>query len=327
MSGRNEISQEYINMINKSLDGKPEYLRSYISFMSNSSVRTQYTYLKAVIQFMDWNGKEVEDLKFDDFTNYLSKIIYRDDGSKTTASYQIGVYAALKKFNTYLWAAKRLPDNYMLYINRPKAKDSQGTIAKRANGYLTEKEIKQYLDYIDKRWLYMSHTLGDEWVARDRAMLLTFLCTGIRVTALRSIDVDDIDLSKHILTVTEKGDKVRQFDIPIKLCDAIKKWLEYRKVIMKDNDSKALFVSRKRNRMSFEAIKNVTTKYAECIPNKRITPHKLRATFGTQLYNKTGDIYFVQGVMGHSNPQTTEVYIRDKKEDTKRSSDIMAKLI
>ena len=63
------------------------------------------------------------------------------------------------------------------------------------------------------------------------------------------------------------------------------------------------------------------------IDGKNITPHKLRATYGTQLYNKTGDIYFVQECMGHSNPKVTELYVRDKKENTKRAGDIMDKLL
>ena len=67
-------------------------------------------------------------------------------------------------------------------------------------------------------------------------------------------------------------------------------------------------------------------KYSSNIKGKHITPHKLRATYGTQLYNATGDIYFVQECMGHSNPKTTEIYIRDTKNTTKKASDIMKNL-
>ena len=72
---------------------------------------------------------------------------------------------------------------------------------------------------------------------------------------------------------------------------------------------------------------NVIKKYADCIPEKNISPHKLRATYGTQLYNKTGDIYFVQECMGHSNPKTTELYVREKKQNTKKASEIMGKFL
>ena len=80
-----------------------------------------------------------------------------------------------------------------------------------------------------------------------------------------------------------------------------------------------------------EAITNMNTEGVPCtiryINGKNITPHKLRATYGTQLYNKTGDIYFVQQCMGHTNPKTTELYVRERKQNTKRASDIMDKLI
>ena len=79
--------------------------------------------------------------------------------------------------------------------------------------------------------------------------------------------------------------------------------------------------------MSTVALNKVVQKYASEIDGKHITPHKLRATYGTQLYNKTGDIYFVQQCMGHSNPKTTELYVREKKQNTKRASDIMDKLL
>ena len=68
-------------------------------------------------------------------------------------------------------------------------------------------------------------------------------------------------------------------------------------------------------------------KYSAGIDGKNITPHKLRATYGTQLYNKTGDIYFVQDCMGHHSPKTTENYVREKKQNTKKASDIMSKLM
>ena len=79
--------------------------------------------------------------------------------------------------------------------------------------------------------------------------------------------------------------------------------------------------------MDSTSIYNVVKKYSKNINGKNITPHKLRATYGTQLYNETGDIYFVQDCMGHSNPKTTELYVRDKKENRKKASDIMAKMI
>ena len=75
--------------------------------------------------------------------------------------------------------------------------------------------------------------------------------------------------------------------------------------------------------MDQASIYRVVNKYASNIKGKHITPHKLRATYGTQLYEATKDIYFVQECMKHSNPKTTELYIRGNKNQTKKASDIM----
>lgn len=79
--------------------------------------------------------------------------------------------------------------------------------------------------------------------------------------------------------------------------------------------------------MDQTSISRAVNKYSITIKGKHITPHKLRATYGTQLYNITKDIYFVQQCMGHSNPKTTELYVREDNKDRKKASDIMSGLI
>ena len=103
-------------------------------------------------------------------------------------------------------------------------------------------------------------------------------------------------------------------------------WIYIRENIV-DDDEQALFISNRKKRMDVSSISNVVKKYSKHINNKNITPHKLRATYGTQLYNETRDVLFVQDCMGHSSPKTTQLYIRDRKDNLKKASDIMAKLI
>ena len=328
MSGRQEITKKFLDLINAILDNSPEYMTGFSNFMSDSSIKTKYYYINHVNAFMKYINKNPEALLFDDFSNYMAKITYKEDGSKTSSSYQINIYSSLKKFCEYLYVTKRLSENYMLYIKRPKAKDSQETIVKRENGYLTERELKRYIRNVEIGATAPHRVQSVEWDIRDKAIILTFLCTGIRNSALRTIDVQDVDLKKKTLVVTDKGEHVRIFDIPDSLCDAIAEWLECRETIMKGYHSQALFVSRRKNRMDSGTVLHIVKRYADkVIDDKNITPHKLRATYGTQLYNKTGDIYFVQECMGHSNPKVTELYIRDKKQNTKRAGDIMDNLL
>lgn len=328
MSGMQEITKKYLDMINITLDERPKYFRGFVNFMNDSSIRTKYNYLNHIVAFMDCVKKDPENLVFDDFNNYMNEISYKEDGTKTSSSYQINIYSSLKKFCYYLFVSKKISENYMLYIKRPKAKESQETITKRENGYLNEKELKRYIRSVEIGATAPHRVQSSEWDIRDKAIILTFLYTGIRNSALRMIDVQDINLKEKTLIVTDKGEKVRKYDIPDTLCEAIKEWLECRKDIMNGYESNALFVSLRRKRMNSGTVLHVVKRYADdVIDDKNITPHKLRATYGTQLYNKTGDIYFVQECMGHSNPKVTELYVRDKKENTKRAGDIMGKLL
>ena len=79
--------------------------------------------------------------------------------------------------------------------------------------------------------------------------------------------------------------------------------------------------------MTENSISDVTKKYAFTIKGKNISPHKLRATYGTMLYNKTKDLYFVQKCMKHSSPKTTEIYIRGEGKENAEASEIMSKLL
>lgn len=332
MSGISEIIKQSLDRIENVLKDKPEYFRGFVNFMNDSSVQTKYNYLNHVCAFMNFTNKEPKELVFDDFNNYMMKISYKEDGSQMTSSYRINIYSSLKKFNEYLCSSGRLDRTtqfYMRDIKRPKPKESQETVLKRENGFLTEKEINKYLEEVE--WAEYIQGENNPWVVRDKAIIYTLLTTGIRNTALRMIDLDDIDMDNQILTVTDKGEKVRQYEMSDKLVCALNHWIKLRNSeVMIGNDDKkckALFVSCRRQRINIGTLKHLVKKYAVDINNKNITPHKLRATYGTQLYNKTGDIYFVQQCMGHSNPKTTELYVREKKQNTKRASDIMNKML
>lgn len=327
MSGVSEVTKEYLNRIENTLTGKEEFYRGFVNYMNDSSVSTKYNYLNHICMFMEKKDKNPKELTFDDFNDYIASVAYKEDGTKTSSSYQITIYSALKRFCEFLYNSGRINENYMLYIKRPKAKESQTTVKKRENGYLTEKELRTFMLNVEMPTLSLKKIQSEEWDIRDKAIMLTFLSTGIRTSALRKLDIDDIDLKNKTMVVTDKGDEVRTYEIPEILCKSIAEWLECRNKLMAGYDSNALFISLRRERLSGKSIYNLVVKYAECVPGKKISPHKLRATYGTQLYEKTGDIYFVQDCMGHKDPKTTELYVRGKKKNTKRAGDIMEGLL
>lgn len=327
MNGKEVYEERYRvkteNVINNNPD-KP-YLKGFYNYMSSSrlSCSTKYDYVNYVVAFMNTNGKKVEELELDDYTEFLTGL------NNMTSSYQISVYSGLKKFAKYLIASKKTTHNPMEEIARPKHKEKEETIAKREKGYLEKREINKYIASV-KAGIGTNRAIArqGQWKERDLLIVLIFLSTGMRCSALYKLDIDSIDLQNKTLTANDKGDCVRSYTLSDDLIDSVKDWLEKRKEILGDVKENALFISNQRTRMDQSSIYRVVNKYAEGIKGKHITPHKLRATYGTQLLIETRDIYFVQECMGHSSPTVTELYIRGQKNDNEsRACDIMSKII
>lgn len=325
MNGKEIYEDKFIqktyNIIKDNTD-KP-YLKGFYNYMGNSlSCSTKYNYIYFVVTFMNSNGKNVEELDFDDYTEFLAGI------GNATSSYQIGVYSGLKKFAKYLVASRKTDYNPMDHIERPKFKEKEETIAKREKGYLEKKEIKKYLSTVKSGvGSDRAKAKQEPWKERDLLIILLFLNTGMRCSALFKLDVDSIDLENKTLTVTDKGDKIKQSVLSDELIEHVKMWLTNRELLLDGKSENALFISNERTRMCQKSISRVVSKYAADINGKNISPHKLRATYGTQLLEATGNIYFVQKCMGHANPSTTELYIRGQNNDNEsKASDIMSRL-
>lgn len=327
MNGNQAYNLKHETKINMILQEYPK-LRGYRNYLTDSSVSTIAKYVYYVSCFLKYVNKNQEDLRFDDFTNFLQHIQTNHRGEPTTSSYRIAVYSALKKYNMYLVAANILTTDYMNSIKRPKYVELQKTVEKRANGYLTEDEIRTYLhdvkNGITRNKIKVKEY--DYYRERDLAIIMVFLNTGIRCSALIKLDVDNVDLEESEIIVVDKGSKVNKHVISedTKIC--LINWLEKREQILKDKQESALFISDRKERLSQNSVSDIIKKYTRNISGKNITPHKLRATYGTQLYNATKDLFFVQEMMGHSNPQTTTLYIRDKSDMKEKASNIMSNL-
>ena len=326
MSGREEMEIKFRNKINNVVADNLT-LKHYVNYLDSLSVRTKYTYTCIVAAFLKYINKNETNLIFDDFNDYMSYIKYLDNNETKTASYMITVYSALKKFSEYLYITKRIPENYMNNIKRPKSIEKQKTIQKRENGFLNKKEIHKMTKNI---YMNPSHkrSLADKWKTRNCAIIYLFLVTGIRCSALAAIDINDIDFNSKLLVVTDKGSKVKKCDLSDKICDILKEWIKERSNIENVNNN-ALFISNRKERMSTQAIALMVHTYADMseIENKNITPHKLRATYGTNLYKETGDIYLVKECMGHESVNTTKLYIRGENESGKRAAEIMTSIL
>lgn len=325
MDGNQAYEERYKNKINNILisNKDKDYLKGFYYYISNLSCSTAYDYINYALSFINYTKKDIEKITLDDYTEYLSKL------KTMTTSYQISVYSGLKKFATYLMASKRTSDNPMSYIPRPKFKEGISTVEKREKGYLDKREIKKYIE-TSKRGVGSSRAVArqKEWRERDLSIIMIFLNTGIRCSALYKLNLDSIDFNNQTLITIDKGDKIQEYTLSEEVLEHIEDWMKKRKEILGDRKEEALFISNQKCRMEQTSIYRVVNKYAKGINGKHITPHKLRATYGTQLYNQTKDLFFVQQCMGHNNPKTTEKYIRGEKDNNrKNAASIMSQII
>ena len=156
---------------------------------------------------------------------------------------------------------------------------------------------------------------------RDSAIIILFLGTGIRISELVGLNNEDINFNDNSFIVTRKGGGKSILFFDDDVARAIKRYLDYKEQTDLPAGAKdALFLSSQKRRITVRAVENLVQKYAKIVsPLKKISPHKLRSTYGTALYRATGDIYVVADVLGHKDVNTTRKHYAAISEDVRRS--------
>lgn len=162
----------------------------------------------------------------------------------------------------------------------------------------------------------------DRTKVRDLALLTLLLGTGIRVSECVGLDIHDVDFKNGGIHIHRKGGKEVTVYFGAEVEDALNDYLAERQRIDPEPGSEnALFLSMQRKRMNVRSVENLVKKYAKIVtPLKKITPHKLRSTYGTNLYRETGDIYLVADVLGHSDVNTTKKHYAALEDERRRSA-------
>lgn len=158
---------------------------------------------------------------------------------------------------------------------------------------------------------------------RDTAITTLLLNTGIRVSECVGLDLDDLDLKSGTMTVLRKGGKTQTLYLNQETVQVLQDYIdgERRSLVGDDSREKAVFLSNRKTRMCARSIELMVKKYArESVPGKHITPHKLRSTYGTALYQATGDIRLVADVLGHENINTTARYYAAIEEGHRKTA-------
>lgn len=321
MTGREERQQKVEERILNKLKAYPEYMVGfYYSMRSNdNSENTNNMYINAIINFLEFLRKENYDTRdVNCFKNvnyillcrYVDTLKYkkRNEAIRTSASFQIGQIKALKAFFKFLLNAEYIEHNPTEKISYPKADSLEEPVS------LSIDEI-QRIKYIIANGFFRRN---NQWQERDKAIIMLFLRTGMRISEIVELNVSDIDFCNHNINVIGKGNKRRRIPIDKSTLKDIENWIVIRDDLLY-NDIKrqaaddALFISNHLTRISDQVIRRMVNKVTEMIGHK-VNPHKLRSTYATHILEKTENIYVVAALLGHSSPSTTKRYakINDK---------------
>lgn len=238
--------------------------------------------------------------------------------TRTSDSYQEGIWYALNNFLEFMKNHNYIEQNYMHNIKKVKNRDLERIKENRIK--LDISDFKKILDYVEKDMTF------EPMKQRDAAILRLFMTTGMRKTALEEINVDDYDIENNRLAVIDKGDKYQFYNINRRTAYVLEQWIKEREYIASAGED-ALFISKDGTRLSKRAVYVIVQKYSEKVLGIKLSPHKLRAGFCSIMYEKTKDIETVRRMVGHSNLSTTQRYIVTDNNERKQAADLMEEML
>ena len=345
-----QTDMENILKLREVLRTLPEFSRDYfraIDSTTTTKTRISYAYdIRIFFQFLldenpafknyslkDFTVDVLDQLKAVDIEEYLEYLkVYDTTDVHTKETKQVtnserGLFrkmSALRSFYNYFFKRQIIQKNPTLFVDMPKLHD-------KAIIRLDTDEVAKLLDYVEScgsKLTGQALSYYNKTKERDIAIITLLLGTGIRVSELVGLDLSDVDFNNNGVMVTRKGGSQMVVYFGEEVEKALRNYLEtYRKAVTPlAGYENALFLSTQRRRIGVQAVENMVKKYASQITNKRITPHKLRSTYGTALYKETGDIYLVADVLGHKDVNTTKKHYAAIDEDRRRSAANVVKL-
>lgn len=315
----------------------PRFTASFfISMESGTAARTRVAYAYDLITFFDYlkqNNPTIEKLDVRDIPitildalrpmdieEYLFHLrVYEKDGVAHTND-ERGIkrkLASLRSFYNYYFKNEMIDTNPAVKVDMPKIHDK--TITR-----LDVDEVVMLLDEVEsgESLTKRQQTYHQRTKTRDLALLTLMLGTGIRVSECVGLDIDDVDLKNNGIKIHRKGGAEVIVYFGDEVRDALCGYLEERKgMVAAAGHENALFLSMQNKRIGVRSVENLVKKYAKTVTNlKNITPHKLRSTYGTNLYRETGDIYLVADVLGHKDVNTTRKHYAQIEDERRRKA-------
>lgn len=310
---------------------------------STTSSRTRIAYGYDLVVFFNYlkaknpevKNKELRDLPISildritatDIEEYLDYLKYyvTEDGVEHTNK-ERGIMrklACLRTLYRYFYKKEAIQTNPASIVDMPK-------IHQKEIVRLDTDEVSILLDEVETgdKLTKSQQNFHAKTKTRDMAILTLLLGTGIRVSECVGIDITDIDFKNSGIKIRRKGGNETVVYFGEEVEQALLDYIEERKLIVPvTGDENALFLSLQKRRIGVRAVENLVKKYSSLVTNlKKITPHKLRSTYGTALYKETGDIYLVADVLGHKDVNTTKKHYAAIEDERRRKARNAVKL-
>lgn len=289
-------------------------LRIFFEFLhENNSVCTKMEIVDFPLSILNEIGRE----DIEEYMEYLSYYVkdgveYMNDerGKKRKL-------ASLRSFYNYYFRNELISQNPAVLVPLPKLHDKEIIRMEPNEVAILLDEVEDGSGLTRKELSYHKKTR-----LRDLALLTLLLGTGIRVSECVGLDLNDVDFDNQRIKVRRKGGYEDTVYFGEEVAAALQEYLEERNhTIPLPGHENAFFLSMQNRRITVRSVENLVKKYTSRVTTmKKITPHKLRSTYGTTLYQETGDIYLVADVLGHKDVNTTRKHYAAMKDENKRKA-------
>lgn len=324
MSGRHEKELRFENRAQKKLETLPAVVTEYYYAMmgagsSSTTIDGYINYIQTFLNFTFPKGcseQFYEKVTSTHINRYIASCRTKEVNGKTerlSDSIRAVRWSALNSFFQFL-VPNYIKANPVANTQRPKIRDNPNVT------YLTVEEIGTLYQYV-------AETAKARFKNRDLCFLKLGFSTGLRISAIMQIDIDDIDFNAKTIKVVEKGDRDYQVMFGDNLKQQMQIWLQDRAKLYPNCQTNALFVSQKGERLSVDQASKIIAKYSDAITDKKVTPHVMRHSCATNLYEKTNDIYICAKQLNHKNVTTTQRYAEVSKSKQKEVANMLDELL
>lgn len=294
-------------------------LKGFFTFIKDKKFKS-YNDLKLI------TAADIENLSSTDIIDYLRHTkLYVSNGREVTNSERAAKrkLASLRSFYGYFNKQGIMKKNPAFQVDMPKIHDQAIT-------RLDVNEVAELLDNVESGNNLTKNQLAahEGLKTRDLALLTLLLGTGIRVSECVGLDINDVDFSNDRIKVVRKGGSESFVYFGSEVRESMLDYMEERKQMNPaEGHENALFISRNKKRLCVRSVENLVKKYAHTVTTvKHITPHKLRSTYGTNLYQESNDIYLVADVLGHKDVNTTRKHYAEIVDNNRRKARNMVQL-